>query len=173
MICNGATRSPGEGIDHFRTKETVGVLADKYVSSLVVESGCRLMTRYEFPFIPLKLEQYQDVADRCYIGDVVLFIFKNVKTFQNLRGRANIYINADIQKAADTILNFEIDGIKGHSTTTDKMKNTIRDNELLKHYTVHVHRMPAIARELLDDYNEPMTQEILDFYFKHRPVILS
>lgn len=175
MIGNQVRRGEGEGNDHFSTKELIGMLADSAITSLAREIGYHLLTLYEFPFIPIRLpaEKYQDWCDRCYVGDVVCLFYSDKREYKNIKNNAYVYSNIEIQKAADHIINYEIDSEKGHSTPTEKKKNRIRDEELGK-VGVYVHRIPACTKKerinLIDTLKE---DEILKFYFKHLPQVIK
>ena len=167
MIGNEATRSPGEGNDHYQTKIVIGRVVDQSISPLVSELGWKLLTMYEFPFIPLKLEDYEDICDRCYVGDVVALIFREKQHFRDTHNKIVLNSWSDLQRSANVILNIECDGIKGHSTVTE------RDIELKKHYNINVCRIPVLeykSRKKEDTY-DVLKEEITDFYFKHTNVV--
>jgi hypothetical protein len=176
MIGNKATHaSPGEGMDHYQTKVVVGQVVDQSIGPLVSEVGWKLLTMYEFPFIPLKLEDYQDFCDRCYVGDVVALLFRSKQHFRDAHNKIVLSSWSDLQKSAAIILNFEVDGTKGHSTTTEKKKNRIRDDELKKHYNIEVCRIPVLgykSRKKEDTY-DVLKEEVTDFYFNRTKVILN
>ena len=173
MIANQARRDVGEGIDHYNTKTLVAMLADANVAVLAKEIGYNMLTLHEFPFIPIRLEQYQDWCDRCYVGDVVCLFYNDKKTYQDIKNKVPIYTYEQIQRSADHIINYEIDSQKGHSTIIEKKKNRIRDDELRK-MNVFVHRIPTYTRKerinLIDTLKE---DEIIRFYFKNLPKVIA
>jgi len=173
MIGNRAKRGAGEGIDHYQTKTLVAMLADANVSILAKEIGYNLLTLYEFPFIPIRLDEYEDICDRCYVGDIVCLFFHDKKTYQDIKNRTEIYSNTQIQMMADSIINYEVDNIKGHSTKIEKQHNRIRDEELSK-MGIAVHRIPVYTRKerinLIDTLKE---DEVVRFYFRHMPKVIA
>lgn len=174
MIGNRATRGHGEGSDHFKTKELAGVLADRGISPLASELGYSLLTLYEFAFLPVRLAEYEDVCDRLYVGDVVCLFFRDVNTFRDIRSKSNTYTDGQIQQQADHIIDYEIDGIKGHSKPKEKSKNQIRDEELMNRFGIHVCRIPVYDGKERKTMTAVLGEdEILGFYFNHLPRMIK
>ena len=69
------------------------MLADANVGTLAKEIGYSLLTLYEFPFIPIILEWYENFPDRCYVGDVACLFFGNKKTYQAVKNKVPVYLN--------------------------------------------------------------------------------
>jgi hypothetical protein len=174
LIGNRARRGEGEGNDHYNTKTLVAMLADANIGTLAREIGYELLTLYEFPFIPIRLEEYQDICDRCYVGDVVCLFFHERKLWQDIKNRTEIYSNEQIQRQSDHIINYECDDIKGHSTKREKEKNRIRDEQLLAKHNVLVHRIPAYSRKERINFIDTLKEdEILRYYFRNMPKVIA
>lgn len=176
MIGNRAKRGPGEGIDHYQTKTLVAMLADASLSPLAKEIGYYTLTLHEFQFIPIELDKgmYQDICARCYSGDVVCLFFDDRDKYQDVKNKGEIYTNEQIQKMANHILNYEIDGPHGHSTVTNKQHNRLRDEELMKRFKIAVHRIPAYSRKERISFIDTLKEdEIIRFYFKHLPKVIA
>ena len=170
---NPRISNPGEGKDHFSTKVLTARLADAAISSSASDSGYYLLTLYEFLFKPVILDSisYDVIGGRCYSGDVVLLFYRDRKIYQYVKN-SRLLPYAEAQEKADHIINYEIDGLKGHSTVIEQKKNRIRDEELLK-LNIHVHRIPVYKKKERIEFIDTLQREVLEFYYEHPPKVIA
>lgn len=176
MIGNRPKRGAGEGIEHYQTKTLVAMLADASISPLAKEIGYHMLTLYEFQFIPIELDKgmYQDICARCYSGDVVCLFFHDRDIYQDVKNRAEIYTHSQIQRLASHIINYEIDGNKGHSTRVEVAHNKLRDEQLANKHNIFVHRIPVYTRKERISFIDTLKEdEIIRFYFNHMPKVIA
>lgn len=105
---------------HFFTKVKVGRIVDTFFT---VKTDLAVKTWYEYPFDKIITER----GPRTFIGDVVVFFF-------------------DKSKNVITTMDFEVDGVEGHSSQIEKGKNKFRDYCLEEYFKCPVLRIPSIER---------------------------
>lgn len=152
-IMNRPKRGFNEGFDHYSTKIMVAEVADKYLSAICSSSesslNYKLMTMYEFQYKPIFVSD-TDTMPRLYTGDVTLLFFSSHEKYQQLKDKTQVHLWADIQSAADMIIDIEIDGIVGHGSPVNKSKNRIRD-ALLRAHRINVYRILSMSKRERND----------------------
>ena len=170
---NRPKRGHNEGSPHFETKLMVMDIADTELSIRAKELELYVATANEFPFIPMWIHEDENEKDpRGFIGDVVCLLYRDYRTFKALTNRNNLFTWDEIQNMADFIINYEIDGIEGHSSKSERAKNSTRDYELAKK-GIMVKRIQSenimgrfnykglIKKAIIDFYNETMSPDAI------------
>jgi hypothetical protein len=167
MIINKPARALNESSDHWFTKILVGSIADEYLTKLAAPVF-GIAVAHEFQFKELWVEKDKE-KPRFYTGDTVVMLFNLVKDdkkefFEKLGKFFPPWI--ELQEEATHIMNFEIEGYRGHQSVIKKANDKLRDEELYNQCSILVHRMPFQTRPQRLRWTSDTMDEIIRFYYQ-------